>query len=251
MKKNGFIATSLIYSFFLIFITLFLAIITESLQQKLWLNEIEKGIKDEINSSMGIKDFEVGDMINISKSGENPEIYSYWVIANIDYGSKNLILYSFDFNGTVPSCSSPITVSVPTDLVYNNLINDINSGYMNYTYFNKIIYTFDNSTYKNYKLPDSNYANYVTSIDNLKGAAITCKKADQTICLKGEEGCVCKITSDNNDSTYGNDVNYMGSSDDIDGEVNEKQRKRVVLELGDNKLTKQAISVDGTIMLSC
>jgi len=245
MKKNGFIATSLIYSFFLIFITLFLAIITETLQDKLLLNELEKGIKTELNSTMGINDFEVGDMINISENGENSENYYYWVIANIDYANKQLILYSFNFDKGFPECLSDNTDNTP--LTYDNIIHDINSGYMNHTYYNKIIYTFDNSTNKSYQLSEDKY---VTSVDNLI-SAIDCKKADKSNCSKGEEGCVCKITSDNNDSTYGNDVNYMGISANIDGGGKKIHRKRVVLELGDKKLTKQAISADGTIMLSC
>lgn len=56
-KKNGFIATSLIYSFFLIFITLFLTIIADFLQNKVLLNTIENDIKEEINNSKYITDF--------------------------------------------------------------------------------------------------------------------------------------------------------------------------------------------------
>ncbi len=63
MNNKGFIATSLIYSFFLIFITLFLTIIADYLQNKVLLNTIEKGIKEDINNSMGIQDFEVGDKL--------------------------------------------------------------------------------------------------------------------------------------------------------------------------------------------
>lgn len=66
MNNKGFIATSLIYSFFLIFITLFLTIIADYLQNKVLLNTIEKGIKEDINNSMGIQDFEVGDIINFN-----------------------------------------------------------------------------------------------------------------------------------------------------------------------------------------
>lgn len=62
-KKNGFIATSLIYSFFLIFITLFLTIIADYLQQKVLLSTIEQGIKDELNNSKGIRDFNIGDKL--------------------------------------------------------------------------------------------------------------------------------------------------------------------------------------------
>ncbi len=62
-KKNGFIATSLIYSFFLVFITLFLTIIADYLQNKVLLNTIESDIKEDINKKKGIKDFLVGDLI--------------------------------------------------------------------------------------------------------------------------------------------------------------------------------------------
>lgn len=60
-KKNGFIATSLIYSFFLVFITLFLTIIADYLQNKVLLNTIESDIKEEINKTKYIGDFLVGD----------------------------------------------------------------------------------------------------------------------------------------------------------------------------------------------
>ena len=76
MNNKGFIATSLIYSFFLIFVTLFLTIIADYLQNKVLLNTIEKGIKEDINNSMGIQDFEVGDKlyftVNVSDIGSGP-----------------------------------------------------------------------------------------------------------------------------------------------------------------------------------
>ena len=63
MNKKGFIATSLIYSFFLIFITLFLTIIADYLQNKVLLNTIENGIKEDINKGMGISSFKQGDIL--------------------------------------------------------------------------------------------------------------------------------------------------------------------------------------------
>ena len=62
-NKKGFIATSLIYSFFLIFITLFLAIIADYLQNKVLLNTIENGIKEEINKGMGCSNFSITDQL--------------------------------------------------------------------------------------------------------------------------------------------------------------------------------------------
>lgn len=62
-KKNGFIATSLIYSFFLVFITLFLTIIADYLQNKVLLNTIENDIKEDLNATKNIADFNTGDII--------------------------------------------------------------------------------------------------------------------------------------------------------------------------------------------
>ncbi len=56
-KKNGFIATSLIYSFFLVFITLFFTIIADYLQNKVYLNRLEEELKETINNSKYITDF--------------------------------------------------------------------------------------------------------------------------------------------------------------------------------------------------
>lgn len=57
MNKKGFIATSLIYSFFLIFVTLFLSVIADYLQNKVLLNTIERDIKDTITNTRSITDF--------------------------------------------------------------------------------------------------------------------------------------------------------------------------------------------------
>ena len=84
MNNKGFIATSLIYSFFLIFVTLFLGIIADYLQDKVLLNTIEKGIKEDLNSTMGIQDFEVGDKLyfNVDVSGIGKGLY---YICSISY----------------------------------------------------------------------------------------------------------------------------------------------------------------------
>ena len=47
-KQNGFIATSLLYSFFLGFITLFIAMITIYLQNRVYLNKLEDSSKNNI-----------------------------------------------------------------------------------------------------------------------------------------------------------------------------------------------------------
>ena len=287
MKKNGFIATSLMYSFFLVFLTLFLTIIAEGLQQKLLLNEIEKGIKTELNSTMGIKDFQVGDMINISKEGDSTE-YSDWVIANVDYENKKLILYSFDFTGTYPNtCFVPMS---NRNLTLNDLKNDIDSGYMNHTYFNKIIYTFNKSQYSNYMIEeDSDATNNTndkfveTSIKNIKNNDYkTCIKVEHPSCTKGTEGCICNTidgtesctkrtetsctpsaTEECSSCTMENDAsiildnppfentnNYIVTGNDITN-INQSYRKRIVVNLENKKLNYKLTSGNGIIMLSC
>lgn len=155
MKKNGFIATSLIYSFFLIFITLFLSVIADYLQNKVLLDTIEKGIKDDINTTMGIKDFEVGDMVGIVSSCDkiNTSDESLYTIASVivDDTSKCsndedncLILYGVKLGDDYTE-----TVS------YEDIVKDIDFGYQNNTYYNKIIYNFDTSSGDNsYNLGD-------------------------------------------------------------------------------------------------
>ena len=63
MNNKGFIATSLIYSFFLIFVTLFLTIVADYLQDKVLLNTIEKGIKTELNNELAITDISLASVV--------------------------------------------------------------------------------------------------------------------------------------------------------------------------------------------
>lgn len=89
MNNKGFIATSLIYSFFLIFVTLFLGIIADYLQDKVLLNTIEKGIKEDLNSTMGIQDFEVGDELIFNDGISLTNATGICKITDIKYKSSN------------------------------------------------------------------------------------------------------------------------------------------------------------------
>lgn len=93
MNNKGFIATSLIYSFFLIFITLFLTIIADYLQNKVLLNTVEKSIKEDINNTMGIQDFEVGDKLYFNSTlpidGGTISVGLYYV-CSIQYKNSEL-----------------------------------------------------------------------------------------------------------------------------------------------------------------
>ena len=142
MNNKGFIATSLIYSFFLIFITLFLTIIADYLQNKVLLNTIEKGIKDDIKSTMGIQDFEVGSFIGLSTDTCDITTAKLYVISKVDYNNNKIILYSLD--------------KTDSNANANYILRDIDTGYKNATYYNKILYSFkDNTGNKSYKIDDN------------------------------------------------------------------------------------------------
>lgn len=135
MNNKGFIATSLIYSFFLIFVTLFLTIVADYLQDKVLLNTIEKGIKDDINNSVGIQDFEVGDILyfmsdlNWCGSGFsrcNLNTSTQYIIKEINYkidgtGEDMLVIYD------VENISTTITIHYKGRLK----INRDNENYSN------------------------------------------------------------------------------------------------------------------------
>jgi len=135
LNKNGFIATSLIYTFFIMFISLFLTIIADYLQNKVLLDTTEKGIKDELNSKVSIKDFEVGNPVSFVSDCSNINAAELYIIAKVDYNNSKLILYSYELNGTSTNY-----------LKKSDIDNDfLNSGYNNATYYNKILYTFSTS----------------------------------------------------------------------------------------------------------
>ena len=52
MHKNGFIATSLIYSFFLIFLAIIANILFSYAHNRILLNNINEGILDDLNESI-------------------------------------------------------------------------------------------------------------------------------------------------------------------------------------------------------
>ena len=118
MKNNkGFIATSILYSFFIIFLGLFLGIIAEYLQNKVHLNSIESGIKKEINTTMGIGDFKIGDKVrvtdptelttnsteSITSSSLDNSTVEIIDIYDIDSTNKGCLIFSKKDDGTLNS----------------------------------------------------------------------------------------------------------------------------------------------------
>ena len=81
-KTNGFIATSLLYSFFLIFVTLFIAMVNVYLQNRVYLTKFE----DSSKNSICIR--EMKERLDISNN-----VYLY-------YNNSYKGAVSKDYNGT-------------------------------------------------------------------------------------------------------------------------------------------------------
>ena len=200
-NKNGFIATGLIYSFFLIFLTLFLTVITKNIKNKVSLNYVEDEIKSNLNANKSVRDFKVGDLVYFASGCTIPSDYAtmvenLYVVARVETdnvvcgGTDNcLVLYSFG-----------LTDSDTDALNFSDLEKDISTGYMNGTYVNKILYTFDTDTSEGargalyYKFKDQYYAelsNYDSEVDS---------------CVGGIKDVFCndfgKITNDLSDGKY-------------------------------------------------
>lgn len=191
-NKNGFIATGLIYSFFLIFLTLFLTVITNHIKNKVSLSYVEEEIKDSLNSHKTVRDFELGDLISFvndcnlvgNDTFEN-NIDNSYVVANIvtnesnelspkicsDDNTECLILYSYKLYDSKPENS----------LTYDNLKIDISTGYLNNTYINKIVYNFDKSNSNSYNLKEGLYAEVNSSNNCIEDFQIFCNEYGKII----------------------------------------------------------------------
>lgn len=144
MKKNGFIATSLIYSFFLIFITLFLTIIVDYIQNKINLEYQESSVKAKLNNVVTAKDFAPGDyvMFDSGCNGATENIGEEYIVASVYYNKTTecqstisvdcVILYSYDL---FASSSNAVTAQdINTHInIYDKTATDIN----------EILYTFN------------------------------------------------------------------------------------------------------------
>lgn len=99
MKKNGFIATSILYSFFLIFITLFVALITNYLHNQVLISALDEASWDilmGINNTK-ISDLQPGDRVrfanNVSLAFLNEN--TNWVVAYVQNKDANTKTYYF------------------------------------------------------------------------------------------------------------------------------------------------------------
>lgn len=86
MKKNGFIATSILYTFFLVFLTLFVGLIANYMHNRVLLGRIEETSREvlaKINNTK-LNDLKVGDHIQFQTKEALINGSAVWTVARID-----------------------------------------------------------------------------------------------------------------------------------------------------------------------
>lgn len=95
MKKNGFIATSILYSFFLIFLTLFIGLVANFLHNRILLAKIEDTSREilfGINNTK-LTDLSVGDHIKFRTDDLILDSNATWTLAKTTTSGNNITLY--------------------------------------------------------------------------------------------------------------------------------------------------------------
>ena len=150
MKRNGFIATSVLYSFFLIFITLFVALIMNYLHNQVLISKIDEESWDFLMTINNTKltDLKVGDRIKFSTQGDNPVLNedATWILSLIQTNPTNTGRKIYYFLSDLNAQKADVTVQLSKDAfpkvhpmtvdVYNELIAQ--NKYKNTLKFNKM-----------------------------------------------------------------------------------------------------------------
>lgn len=97
MKKNGFIATSVLYTFFLIFLTLFVSLIANYIHNRILLAKIDDTSKEilyKINNTR-LSDLTVGQHIKFAADDNFLNSDATWIVAKIDNANSSSKKYYF------------------------------------------------------------------------------------------------------------------------------------------------------------
>ena len=97
MKKDGFIATSVLYSFFLIFITLFVALIMNYLHNQVLIKKIDSeawGFLQEVNN-LKVTDLDIGDYVKFKNKPGTTVLNedATWTVAYIEESGTTKHIY--------------------------------------------------------------------------------------------------------------------------------------------------------------
>jgi len=140
-KKNGFISTSVIYSFFLIFVTLFLALILNYMHSRMLLSKINESAQNDINKikNARIANLNIGDYVTFKLNDTHQDIINEtsYILANIyeDGSNKTYEFYSntSTLNASYNSGTEFISInkfnmlkdSIKNDIVYSSTNTDL------------------------------------------------------------------------------------------------------------------------------
>ena len=125
MKKNGFIATSLLYSFFLVFCALLIALVATYVHNRLLLNNLINNTKMELSdiNKRSASKLKVGDYLKMSLFSNERYVNikdKLWIVESIDDETVNLL-----------SATSIFTMTKISDI--NIMKNEPNLYYNLYT----------------------------------------------------------------------------------------------------------------------
>ena len=136
-KKNGFISTSIIYSFFLIFVTLFLGLILNYTHNRILLNRVNEAAINDINKikNARISNLNVGDYVlfELKEEEQDKMNQTSYILANIyEDGTYEFLSTTTTFNSMYNSNSEFITIDKFNSLrdTYKNTIkySDVNTN---------------------------------------------------------------------------------------------------------------------------
>lgn len=95
-RKNGFIATSILYTFFLVFLTLFVALIANYLHNRILLAKIDETSREKLSgiNNTKVSDLTIGTHIRFKTDDNLLNSDATWILANIE-GTGNVKKYYF------------------------------------------------------------------------------------------------------------------------------------------------------------
>lgn len=176
MKKNGFISISIIYAFFLVFISLMLFIVTNMVVNRNMLSKMKEQIKEDLNTTSFAKYLLSLDTL---KKEDSDNSYRYTGANPNNYLKINSELYRII--SVSNSYVKVITSSSIGDYSYINTVNESNTSSLN-SYLNSIQTSFftsydfllpsinknlSNTDYINYEIGEDKTSNVLNSLASL------------------------------------------------------------------------------------
>ncbi len=97
MRKNGFIATSLLYSFFLVFCALLVGLVGNYLHNQILLNNVIDGVKEDLSRKLTIADVKVGDRVKMPLFIYGKTTDTEWIVSAKDSDSVTVVTKDVEF----------------------------------------------------------------------------------------------------------------------------------------------------------